>query len=547
VRLQIGATSSDIARFIINLRTLFGARIYGVPGRRILSGKTAAMPGKTRKTAVNLWKRSRRNTLGMVLGGAVLVFTAAGIAWSLWTVRTATIRILPGQTHQTIDGWQVTPKWWEMNKTEDRFDGSWKPFRDQILDRMANELGINSVRLEVRSGLENPVDYWKKFETGEIGYLGFRKNRYEKINDNDDPNTAAPEGFQFSHLDWQVEEVLLPLQRFVEANGEKVYINLCYVDFEGSLEGNLQHALNPDEYAELMNEAFLHLKTKYHLVPDSLEIILEPDNSEHWRGSRIGAALVKAAQRLHANGFFPEFIAPSTARARNASAYFDEVVAIPGAAELLSTLSYHRYDGPLSTFLGRGLGAIQRRASRFGLKTAMLEHLTGNAEELHTDLKEMNVSSWQVWGIAHKSVEPNGFNANEYYEVDTRDPEKPRIWMTRPTRGLAHYFRFVRRGAVRVGATTNSPSKNPVAFRNPDGTYVVVVKATHEGDIAILGLPAGRYVIRYTEESTDTPASQDSRPPQTVMLDSGKALGARIPAKGIWSVHSATAANSNSR
>src|SRR5688572_11779780 len=157
------------------------------------------------------------------LGVTALAFLAGVAAWSQWSPRTAEIRLLPDETHQTIDGWQVTPKWWEMNKKEDRYDGSWKPFRDQILERMANELGINSVRLEVRSGLENPVDYWKKFESGEIGYTGFRNNRYEKINDNDDPNNANAAGFQFSHLDWQVEEVLLPLQRFVEANGEKIH------------------------------------------------------------------------------------------------------------------------------------------------------------------------------------------------------------------------------------------------------------------------------------------------------------------------------------
>src|SRR5262245_21307932 len=132
----------------------------------------------------------------------------------------AEIMVDPAITYQTIKGWEATARLWETNKEEDRYDASWVGFRDQIFDRLVNELGINRVRLELKSGAENPVDYWTKFEKGEIGYKAYRRHYYEKINDNDLPDRTNPAGFQFSALDYYVEAIVLPLKQRVEANGE---------------------------------------------------------------------------------------------------------------------------------------------------------------------------------------------------------------------------------------------------------------------------------------------------------------------------------------
>ena len=211
-----------------------------------------------------------------------------------------------------MKGWEVTARLWETNKQEDRYDASWLEFRDQIFDRLVNELGINRVRLEIKSGAENPVDYWTKFVKGEIGYKEFRRHYYEKINDNNSPDRINPAGFQFSALDYQVENIVLPLKQRIEANGERLFVNLNYVDFgQNSEKGTVSHALNPEEYAELIVAAFVHLKDKYSLVPDALEIVLEPDHTDEWRGKQIGEAVVAAVRRLRADGFSPEIIAPS--------------------------------------------------------------------------------------------------------------------------------------------------------------------------------------------------------------------------------------------
>ena len=140
---------------------------------------------------------------------------------------------------------------------------------------------------------------------GRSGYEKAKSHRYENINDNDDPNVLNESGFQFAELDYRVEKILLPIKRLVEANGEKLFVNLCYVDFgkHTKWKGNLSHARQPLEYAELIHVTFEHLKRKYGIVPDALEIVLEPENSEDWRGREIGAAMVAAAKRLNAGRF----------------------------------------------------------------------------------------------------------------------------------------------------------------------------------------------------------------------------------------------------
>ena len=130
-----------------------------------------------------------------------------------------------------MKGWEVTARFWEQDKRRDRYDPSWLRYRDLILDRLVNELGINRIRIEIRSGAENPVDYWTLFRQNKIGYKEAKRHRYEKINDNDDPNVVNMAGFQFSELDDQVENILLPLKQRIQDNGERLFVNLCYVDF----------------------------------------------------------------------------------------------------------------------------------------------------------------------------------------------------------------------------------------------------------------------------------------------------------------------------
>ena len=105
-----------------------------------------------------------------------------------------------------------------------------------------------------------------------------RDHWYEIINDNSDPDSINPSGYQFAELDHTVENVILPLKQRLEANNESLFVNLNVVDFtccQGA--SNLEYQDSPDEYAELVLATYQHLQSQYGWVPDAWEVILEPD------------------------------------------------------------------------------------------------------------------------------------------------------------------------------------------------------------------------------------------------------------------------------
>ena len=127
-----------------------------------------------------------------------------------------------------------------------------------------------------------------------------------------------------------------------------------------------------------------------------------------------------------------------------------------------------------------------------------------------------------------------GHRRGYYYEVDFTDPENPRIRLAQRSRRLAQYFRYIRMGAVRIGATTNVPSKNLVAFRNPDGTHVVIVNAARGCELTIQGLPPASYGIRYTTES------KTGRELPSRRIESGEPLSAEIREPGVITFYGLT-------
>ncbi len=405
----------------------------------------------------------------------------------------ATVQIAPTTRYQTMSGWEVTLHAWEVDKINDRYDPTWKQQAPKVLDRLVNELGINRVRLEMRSGFENPVDYWSQFVAGTIAYSDLKTHWYEKINDNGDPSVRKATGFQFSEFDFGVETMLLPMKRLVEANGEKLYVNLNYVDFEGGLQGTFSHALAPAEYAEIVQVYLDHLRDKYGIRPDALEVILEPDDTVAWRGRQIGEAAVAVGARMRATGYDLPLVAPSNANPANVIPYFNAMAQVPGALDRLTTLSYHRYGSTQ-------YGTLLSTAKANGLQTAMLEQIDAGIDQLLVDLTVAHASAWQKWGLATTRIG----NGHFYYEVDLSNPSSPRISLEPKTALLAQYFKFIRIGATRVGASTDSVEWTPVAFVNPDGKHVVVIRTkstTSAADAVIQGLPAGLYGVRSTDFS----------------------------------------------
>ena len=429
------------------------------------------------------------------------------------------IELEPLVIFQTLTGWEATATAGQVN-AEEAFD----QFDDELFDT-AVEDGINRVRLEIRAGAENTVDYWTQWRNGDIPYQTWRDNRYATINDDDHPLSLNRGGFIFSELDDTIEKVVLPLANRLRAVGEDLFVNVCYVAVTGQIVAGLDyHHDDPDEYAEFVLAVYQHLDETWGFIPDSFEIVLEPDNQSYWNGTYIGEAMVAAGARLTTAGYEPAFVAPSCTNMSNAISYFDALVAVPGATEHLKTLSYHRYGG---VSLGN-LNALRARANSFGLETAHLEFITATYETLHEDLKIGGNSAWSQYALV--STADIGDIGAAYYVVDDNDPDSPVLSTGSRTEFLKQYFRFLPAGSTRIGASTSNPGFDPLVFIREDDGHVVVVKSVVGGDFHITGLPAGEYGVRYT-----TPDEIGGHPGDVELIP-GEILTTSIPRDGVVTI-----------
>jgi len=398
---------------------------------------------------------------------------------------------------QRIDGWETSVRMWEQDKVNDRFASSIEAYATAVANYLVDSVGINTVRLHANSGIENPRNDWAPFYSGAMTYNDWSPGRYEKVNDNNDPMVANLAGFHFESLDYLVERMVLPMRAALAARGEQLRLNLNYTDFKwnAARQGTLSHATNPAEFAEFVLVCFQHLRDKYGLIPDSFEMILEPENTVAWTGDNIGRALVAVSARLAAAGFHPEFIAPSTTGMDHAVPYFNAIRSIPGAGSLVSTLAYHRYGGE-----GEATArSIRDAAAAQHIKTAMLEKVGAGIDQLMEDLTVANVSGWQQWAMADESSHPD--EGAYYLRAQVGAPPATAIKMASRTPHLAQLFRSVRRGAVRIGSTSSASDHVVAAFLNPGGQPVVVIRSRQAGSVvAVEGLPPGSYRVVTTSE-----------------------------------------------
>ncbi|MBK8274199.1 MAG: hypothetical protein IPK89_15570 [Sphingomonadales bacterium] len=439
---------------------------------------------------------------------------------------TSRISIDGTRAGQTLSGWEVTARFWEFDKANDRYDASWLTSRDTIIQRLIDDAGITRVRVQVRSGTENPVDYWSQFVAGQIGYNADRSHYYEKINDNTDPAVANPAGFQWSAFDYYIQNFVLPMKSQLAARNKTLFVNLCFVDFNTTqFKGTLSLSGSPNEYAELMTMAAMRLRDRFGINVDALEIILEPDNGDGWNGAAVGRAIVAAKSRLAAAGINPKIIAPSTSAAGSTTGFLDGIATISGASSAINTVSYHRYDGAAAD---QALATIRQRASALGADTAMLEYDQATIQNFFKDMAFGGATAWQAYAAAQKG---EAAAASGYGAVLWQSPGGT-LALTNQFSQIGLIQRNVVPGARAHAVTSQLGSDLSLDFRNPDGSEVIAVYSPGGSTIEISG--AGHTAFSATFAGPNGAAYTTS----TVNANGSGLIIVTIPANTVVVLHS---------
>jgi hypothetical protein len=454
---------------------------------------------------------------------------------------------------------------------------------DELADSAVNDLGLNRLRVHSASK-ENPVDHFWNYYTGVTDRLYWRDRWHEIINDDDDPFSVDSAyasdpgqvdfpGYQSSVLDYNLEKDVLPFVQAANSAGKTFYLNYAFghpkPDSPDPVDLlDFRDASNKEEYAENRLAGYIHAMNKYGLHADSIEIVNEPRSNRGWTAQAVGENMVATAQRMESHGFTPDFVTPSTVSPDQAISWFDQMVSIPNFLGYLDEIAFHRYGTVTDSHLLR----MGFRGLKYGKRTAQLEKYDGGGtvDALHKDLKIALVSAWQQFALAYCGEVTNG---SSYYSVlydeDLNgdgwpdDPAKTTVVLRDRSKHLRQYFKFIPIGAQRISAQTpnclepdftqdpNDPNEpinafsytysctgpDPVAFFNPDGTYIVVVKTSQSETFSIQGLPAGTYGIKYTTGNPKVaPIEYDvDLPDQTI--SQGQTLTTSIPKVGVITVY----------
>lgn len=357
---------------------------------------------------------------------------------------------------------------------------------DSLIGTAVNDLGINRLRMQLPGNMVESRDTVTLPEELRLG-----------TNDNDDPRVRNPAGFQWTLVDGMAERFILPMKRKLEARGEPFVLTATYVGFR---EGSQFQQRDTAEYNEFMLTALDHLRDKYGIVPDLWEIRLEPDHGQRpISAHQQGVLLASAARAARAAGYGRlGFSVPSTVVPHRAVAYLEEILKVPGTREAITEVGFHRYTPPPRDVLT----GIRDAARALGRPTAMLEFSRGGERELMEDLLYADVSAWSRFSLAGPSGGPEA--GGQYFYVDTAAATFQYRSTTWP---LRQFFKYVRPGAVRIGATSADPAVTVVAFRKPRGGFVVVANTSGETVLRITGLPPGNYAITWADRQGANPGS----------------------------------------
>ena len=368
------------------------------------------------------------------------------------------VTVKPAETHQTMLGWGgATPG---APVADD--------LRDELVDVAVNDLGVTRLRLEIPGGNRRGDQRW------------------ERANDNADPETINWAAFNTASFDARVQRWVTPIQRAVTARGEpfNLYVSPSY--FDGGSTGTAPAWLlqSPGEYAEHALALLLRLRDQHQITADYYCILNEAGNNNAW-SPPVVLAMIKAlgprlaAAKLPTTIQFPESINP-----RVAMQYLQAAKDDPAVWTHVGLISYHLYGDLAPRPDLRDFAAARK------LPTAQTEFMGLTINHLYDDLLLGGVSFWELYGFIGEGT---GGTGKLVLDRSLRSFGRgPHYW---PLRQVLHY---VRPGAVRVGAESDDAALRVLAFvRDGRATAVLINQQApaQKRTAKVGGLPAGDYSV----------------------------------------------------
>ncbi len=406
------------------------------------------------------------------------------------------VRVDASVTHQTIEGFGATTISLAFNDV----DNVPAPLRVKALDALYNQVHLNMGNLEV-GPFESPPSAL-----------------YSPANDDGDPKTLNPAGFNWTQSDNMMTKVVTPAKPFGFDNfwlGPAISETFEFAWAKALRGSNYDRYL--DECAEHVAALAIHWRDAYGITPRLLQLWNEPlsGNGELSGGStaELVDIVKRAGARLRAEGFATmKFVIPAEETEDLSLEHATAVLADAVARPFVGAIAYHPYPYG-STYAsvpnilatsGTGKPVASRIAVRnalrdlgikYGIPVMMVEvshsdvafgnfdGMRGRAIHIHDEMVYADAAAFfgmnAMWDSVSQTQHYAGrFDPGLFSETDSIvliDDAAGKIFITEMGRAIGQYARWLPRGSVRVDATTEDPLVQVTAFRDAGSGRVVLV------------------------------------------------------------------------
>ncbi len=329
-----------------------------------------------------------------------------------------------------------------------------------------------------------------------------------QANDNSDPNTINPAGFNWVNANNAVQKLITPAQAYGFNN---FYLSGITMRWGNAWLQPL--AANPGTYQTFVAEAAenvvaeaVHWRDAYGITPKYLMAFNEPlsGNCEIWYNGGVGRTqdvvnIVKATgAALRAAGFADmKLVVPGEETESKSLATAQAIMNDPDARQYVGAIAYHTY--PYGSTYSDCNNILATSGSGNPVQSCIA--VRGQLRDL---AKQYNVPLWMT-EVSHGNVDPLGFadlraraihihdelvyaNASAYFgmnnivtgaasegsiaQVDTATGQ---VTITGIGYAIGHYARWLHDGAYRIDASSGDPLVELSSFKDPETDSLVMV------------------------------------------------------------------------
>jgi len=355
------------------------------------------------------------------------------------------VTIDPASRFQTMQGFGTTERLFDDPHVTETYDqvtqraAAIPPAADQtkILAALYTQIGLTRVR--------------------------FHPDPFEAVNDNADPNVADLSKFDFS---WRSSDGhVAHIKRLLPLGVTTYFASPVVVE-------PWMTAANPAEYAEWALVLLRHWRQQGLEMP-YYSIMNEPGyvRSGIWPGTWMRDVIRILGPRLAAEGFKTKLVVPDDWDASEALGRLQVILADAEARKYVGAVAYHLYNRG-------GEAEVKQLAEQYGLPIWMTEFSTGDdwfqwATVMQEEIADFGASAVDyMWGYF------GDWDESQLIRIRTNNGAYAGFDYNRQYYVMGQYSKFVRPGAIRVGATSGASDAKVAAFLA--GAQEIVV-ATNTG------------------------------------------------------------------